>query len=349
MLTFSGGIRGSINTELLRPSATILPSTMSTNMKPPEHQETTLAQAPFDDTRADLILRSSDGVHFHVFKIILSLASPIFADMFSIPSPESQDSHDEVQVVTVSEHSGVLDLALRHLYPIPIPDAVPLPEVSTLAEYAHKYQVDVLEKIVARYLTGGVEHDPVGVYAIAVTYGYKRIGAQAAKSCLNIPFSQLLFPHLQFATAEPHAELLSYHVACGDAASNVASQRGWFSSFGGQTGNLMSLTSDGGFRNSNGRGCTLCTTHDSIDGALSAGSWRYGPLGLWNYLHRSTVVLARRPTAAAVTSQDFVLKFRCVSCPPETRRLVLELSEVFGREIQRAIEQVPLPKAVKET
>ena len=60
-----------------------------------------LAEAPFDDAKADLILRSSDEVpvHFRVFKIILSLASPVFADMFSMPSPStpSEKPHDEVQ------------------------------------------------------------------------------------------------------------------------------------------------------------------------------------------------------------------------------------------------------------
>jgi hypothetical protein len=209
-------------------------------------------------------------VHFHVFKIILSLASPIFADMFNIPSPESRDSPDEVQVVPVSERSRALDLALRHLYPIPIADAVSLPDVSILAEFAHKYEVDALEKIIVRYLTGNVEDDPVGVYVIAVTYGYKRIGAQAAKSCLNIPFSQLLSPRLQFATAERHAELLSYHVACGDAASDVASQRRWFPSFGGQNGNLFTA----GHNNAAGNGCSSCNTQDSIDGtSISSGAY----------------------------------------------------------------------------
>ncbi|KAI0287843.1 hypothetical protein BC826DRAFT_1169229 [Russula brevipes] len=70
------------------------------------------------------------------------------------------------------------------------------------------------------------------------------------------------------------------------------------------------------------------------------------PLGLWNYLHRSTVILARHPAAAAVTSEDFVVKFHCSSCPWHTRRNMLDLSEAFGREINRVIERVPLPMAV---
>src|SRR6267154_1584417 len=94
------------------------PVSQSPQSKPPEQLK--LAEAPFDHAQADLILRSSDEVHFRAFKNILSLASPIFADMFSIPSPSSpsEKPHDEVQVVPLSEHSIALDIALRHIYPV---------------------------------------------------------------------------------------------------------------------------------------------------------------------------------------------------------------------------------------
>ncbi|KAH9992394.1 hypothetical protein BJV77DRAFT_1109915 [Russula vinacea] len=57
---------------------------------PPSRPRKIFAQAPFDDAQADVILQSSDQVHFQVFKNILSLASPIFADTFSFPSPPSK-------------------------------------------------------------------------------------------------------------------------------------------------------------------------------------------------------------------------------------------------------------------
>lgn len=79
-------------------------SLASPQSKSPER----LAEAPFNDTQADLILRSSDGVHFRVFKTVLSLASLTFADMFSIPLPPSEKPHDEVQVVSLSDYSTLL-------------------------------------------------------------------------------------------------------------------------------------------------------------------------------------------------------------------------------------------------
>jgi hypothetical protein len=217
-----------------------------------------LANTPFNDPKADVILQSSDGVHFRVFKIILSFASPIFSDMFSIPLLASlnPDSDDEVPMVTVSENAEVLDLSLRHIYPLQTPDTVPLRDASLLAEFAHKYQVDALDKSVRRYLMDSIEQDPVGVYAIAVAYGYKCVGKSAAQSCLNLPFSRLESQFVRCATAEDFAALLRYHVACGEAASIVASERTWFSSLG-QSINFLSV----GVK----AGCGTCTAQDFMD------------------------------------------------------------------------------------
>ena len=184
-----------------------------------------LAAAPFDDARADLVLQSSDKIHFRVFKLIISLASPIFADMFRMPSPPSQNSH-EVQVVSLSEDSTALDVALRHIYPMPPLEGDTLLYASILTEFARKYQVDGLDKHISRYLTVSIELDPVGVYAMAIAYGHNSVGANAARSCLNLRFSNLQSPYLQCITSE--LELLKYYVACGEATSVfVSSHQTW--------------------------------------------------------------------------------------------------------------------------
>ncbi|KAI0255773.1 hypothetical protein BJV78DRAFT_1173209 [Lactifluus subvellereus] len=187
-----------------------------------------LANAPFDDTRADVILRSSDGVNFRVFKIILSLASPIFADMFSIPQPTPNEFHTEPPVVTLSEDSKTLDFALRHLYPVEHPTEIELRDACTLIEFARKYQVKALGPVIARSLTDAIESDPTGVYATAVTYGEADIAIKAARSSLKRPISHLKPSQLQCATAVLYGELIRYHIACGEAASAVTSQREWF-------------------------------------------------------------------------------------------------------------------------
>ncbi|KAF8273062.1 hypothetical protein EI94DRAFT_1564704 [Lactarius quietus] len=43
---------------------------------------------PFDDADADIILRSSDQVDFHVYRVLLSKSSPFFKSIFSLPQPD---------------------------------------------------------------------------------------------------------------------------------------------------------------------------------------------------------------------------------------------------------------------
>jgi hypothetical protein len=250
--------------------------------------------------------------------------------------PPSQKSHDEVQMVPLSEHSTALDVALRHIYPMRPPKGDPLHYASILAEFARKYQVEALDKFTTDYLTDSVQRDPVGVYAIAVVYEYNSIGANAARSCLNLPLSGLRSPYLRCATAEHISELHMYHVACGEAASALAfSDRRWLSSSFYDNGNITSQHAEAVCR---------CSMQDLIpptsddDGSLSK---RSGPRCLWNYLYRSALILAHHPTAEAITMEDFVLKsIDCPYCAQSMQTRMLEISVGLGREIKNVVERV---------
>ena len=317
------------------------PVSLKATSTPPEKS----AEAPFDDPRADLILQSSDEVHFRVFKPILSLASPIFDDMFSIPPPPSQKPHDEVQVVHLTEHSTALDVVLRHIYPVRSPKGDKLLYANILAEFVRKYQVEALDENITVYLTDNVEHDPAGVYAIAVTYGYNDIGAIAARSCLRLPFSGLESPYLRCITAEHISELYRYHGTCGEAASAVAAlDRTWFFPLEQKLAQR---------RNSSGIACQSCSAPDILDltstlrrdyNNYSTGQWsgQTSPRYMWNYLHRSALVLAHHPSAEAVTTEDFVQKSNsgCSSCLHYMREYLRELSVALGEEIKKAVERV---------
>jgi hypothetical protein len=229
----------------------------------------TQVKDPFNDSRADVILQSSDGAHFRVFKIVLSLASPIFSDMFSMSLPTSQTpaSDDEIQVVSVSENSEALDLSLRHIYPVQTPDALPLRDTSILAEFAHKYQVDALDKPIKQYLMDSIDQDPVGVYAIAAAYGYRGVGKSAAQACLKLPFSRLESTFAGPTIAEHFVALFKYHAACGEAAINVASDRTWFSSLGQSVNSVTT-----GYRD----GCDSCFMQDSMDSDPTSDAFTTG-------------------------------------------------------------------------
>lgn len=314
---------------------------------PPEFLTPTPARAPFDDPRADLVLRSSDGVNFHVFKVVLSLASSVFADMFTLPPPPplpasaSQSSSDEPPVVSLPEDAETLDLALRHCYPIRSPEVVRLRDARILLEFARKYQVELLEPSLTRFLTDTIERDPVGVYALAAAYECRDIAAKALRSSLTLPIYLLQSPELQYSTTEQYQALIHYHILCGKVASAVTMRRRWIPA----EGKLTSTSPRG-----NDFGCSMCIMPDIVQDQLAPSPFpftkvtRHGPRYLWSYLHRSALVLAHHPNADAVTAEAFVLRdIDCPYCTTNKRREMLECSRAFAAEIRRAIEQVPLP------
>lgn len=85
------------------------------------------ADLPFDGTEesadADITLRSSDGVHFFVHRIVLALASPVFKDILSIPHHSSvhlappEDYREGKPVIAVTEDRTTLLHFLECLYP----------------------------------------------------------------------------------------------------------------------------------------------------------------------------------------------------------------------------------------
>src|ERR1700734_898004 len=83
------------------------------------------AGGPFDNPNADVVLRSADNVDFRTFKLILSLPSPIFDDMFGMIQPSSESSINEMKdgapVVSVSESTVTLKRLLEFCHPNCVP------------------------------------------------------------------------------------------------------------------------------------------------------------------------------------------------------------------------------------
>ena len=303
---------------------------MSQSPKSPKSLPPKLANAPFDDPRADLVLRSSDDVNFFVFKIILSLASSVFADMFTLPLPAaSQNSSDEPPVAQLPEDAETIDMALRYCYPIPSPEMVTLCDARILMEFARKYQVDVIKSSLTQFLTNTIERNPAGVYALASTYEYQDVAAKALQSSLMVPIYLLQSPDLQYSTTKQYEALIRYHISCGRVASAVSTRRNWIP-------DNLTTTSHNGID----FGCSACVMPDSTQ-SHPCRVTRYGPQYLWNYLHRSALVLAHHPNADAVTGEAFVLRdMKCGDCKTKKRLEMLECSHAFAAEIRRVINQV---------
>ncbi|TFY77684.1 hypothetical protein EWM64_g6328 [Hericium alpestre] len=118
---------------------------------PSSVREPRVADEPFNDTTADVILRTSDKVDFYVYKNILSLASPFFKDMFCLPQskPASDPSVGDGTmashpIIDVSEDARTMNLALRFCYPMRKPTMTELKDVGPVLLAACKYDMDTV-------------------------------------------------------------------------------------------------------------------------------------------------------------------------------------------------------------
>lgn len=228
--------------------------TMSTNsveLSPPPRAS---ANPPFNAVSMltdAVILKSSDGVSFHVYKSILGIASPFFAQMFLLPQPteefgespglgcKSGDEEDGLQVLNITEDSRTIDTLLRLIYPVRKPpglkhscvsiekesDLINLIEPALVA--AIKYDMTlVVEDLCAQLISPenwipaeeeGSGILPLRVYAIACRYKLLDEAKAAARACLRVPILNQHFPELKTISAERYFLLLNYHQKVAEA------------------------------------------------------------------------------------------------------------------------------------
>ena len=141
---------------------------------------------PFTTEDGDVILRVGPDHTFRVHKLVLSLASPIFKDLFRNARPDKLDGGQEgpTPAVPVTDSPESVDLLLRFIYPGVVPPTIADPTVlSALLTIADKYGVQTISPIVKERLAGGgvLEKDPFGVYIVARRWGFASEAKGAAR------------------------------------------------------------------------------------------------------------------------------------------------------------------------
>ena len=94
---------------------------------------------------ADIILQSSDLVHFRLHKSALVASSSFFAAMFSLPQRPNDVAVDTLPVVHLSEDAGVLNSLISMLYSVPLEMPRSSDDVLALLAAATKYDMDVAQ------------------------------------------------------------------------------------------------------------------------------------------------------------------------------------------------------------
>ena len=178
----------------------------------------------FDAQDADVILRaplrpgSDEFKDFHVHRVILSIASTFFHDMFSLPQPPSHPAEDSkgLDIVPISESANILEAFLRFIYPVDPPAIEDLRLLDDLLQFTDKYMAQIVTAKLRKLLVlpSFLEDDPVWVYAIARRANLNEEAKLAITHTFNIdPVQDIPRTHLQIMTAETYNSLLVSHAA----------------------------------------------------------------------------------------------------------------------------------------
>ncbi|KZT07311.1 uncharacterized protein LAESUDRAFT_713772 [Laetiporus sulphureus 93-53] len=176
------------------------------------------ASPPFDNVAADIILRSSDGVDFRVHSVILAEASPLFANMFSLPQPpnpenpqeDSADTRDGRPVVAMTEDSTTLDNLLRVCYPIADPLLTDLEAVRGILEAATKYEMEQATAVLCKKLRSFAASEPLRVWAVACRLHLESEALHAAQQAMSHSLLDEFPPEMHEISAGAYFRLLHF-------------------------------------------------------------------------------------------------------------------------------------------
>jgi len=128
----------------------------------------------FNWSDGDVILRTRGAYSrdFRVHKLVLSLASPVFKDMFTIPQP-SPAASGHIDIVDVADPPRALEVILQFIYPSPPPEVNDLTLLSEILVLADKYDIKTAQSRFRPSLMGFAKTEPLRVFAIACQLGFE--------------------------------------------------------------------------------------------------------------------------------------------------------------------------------
>ena len=196
------------------------------------------ASPPFDETSdGDIVLKSSDGVLFRTHKVILSLSSPFFRDMFSLPQAGTPpDGTSGGPIIPFSEPSEIIDTLLRVVYPDEDPDLKLVHEIEGVVEAAIKYDMPKCISIMRKKLILGASKEPIRVFMIACKNKLADVASAAAHLSLRRPIlysfelGSVVLPFsaaLEEITAGSLFRLIEYQRQCSKVANDAMSDLTW--------------------------------------------------------------------------------------------------------------------------
>ena len=185
------------------------------------------ADSPFDnDPNADIVLLTIDKIHFFTHKLLLSLVSPVFQTMFSLPSDSTQETYDGRSCVAVADDSQRVFHFLSWCDPRCTDRSTQVADLVLVLEMADKYGADVVIKHVENFLLVSVEvvkANPLLIFAISARFRCNKVALLAARHAVAIPLQNWpLLSELEHISALTFQKLVLYQKKCVDEARGAA-------------------------------------------------------------------------------------------------------------------------------
>jgi hypothetical protein len=191
---------------------------------------TRTASFPFNDPKADLIIRSSDNIHFYIHKSLLRLVSPVFEDMLALLDGSSQELYDDRPCLPVTDDSCHLTYLLSWCDPRADRSDTSGLDCSTMRlSIAKKYGVDAMFKDAQKDLLAHCSGS-FRVYAIAIRFRLDDVVQKAARATLQLSLARQKSPDLKHISGLAIQNLYNYHFKCKEAVRDLLTSESWANS-----------------------------------------------------------------------------------------------------------------------
>lgn len=291
---------------------------------------------PFLHAKADIILRSSDGVDFRVITLFLNLASSSF-DSIIEQAAQSDQIEGDLPIVPVEENHRVLDIWLRFCYPSTLAEDPPLHELEDIIpvlEAARKYSLKPLEHKVRQALKSRMEKEPLRCFALAMRAQLNIEATLAAEYTLRQSLIPARVPEIDLITAKELLALLTYHQRCGISVQSLGRDLSWITS-----GYSLNATGYQWIIDSGSCGC------ESGNRFLLNGQ---RPLKWWSdYMEKTLTSLYDKPSGHTVLVGvgDTVRGVRATGCSQCCSNILVNMTgfaEFFSMEVDMLTAKVDL-------
>jgi hypothetical protein len=248
---------------------------------------------------ADVVLQPSDseqGLRAH--RNVLSIASPVFADMFMLPQGENAAALTKgvspPAEVKLSESRWVIEAVLCFIYPVPNPTVSSLEDLVSLLDAAQKFDIVVvtteLEKLLACPNLLKLESS-LRIYAISDRFNLEDVRQAASRATLDIDLGDApLSDDLYNMTGHAYHRLLVLHRQRARRASAVVKN------------STMPII-----------GQCMITTH-SKGGFQSTVTTNCGKTWWSDYVRRAENELSKSSAADVFTDEFLKKSIGCITC-----------------------------------